>query len=337
MADNFFSLTIGEEYITIVDGKEKNNFLLIDNLVKINNQPIFYNSDLEKTQEEVAEKIRQAVLNLEINKKNVNIIIPDSITYNQILKMPNLNEKELISAIKYQADQFVPIPINEANIDLEIIDENKQENKLLILIVAAHKTIVQKIQNTIELAGLIPDSIETEISANLRFFNSFSQQLVNKSAKNYLLVNLDLHSSLLTLIDNEKNIPIKNHQIPLGYQLFLKELMINGNIDTNKARTILQEYLPNHQSSLPVETIIDPILKEFTNEIKRFIDLTTNPQIIIINYGASFPALPILISNSLNLKSTVIDPTSIIKAKFDINTIKSDLPFFISSFGGNLR
>lgn len=338
MADNFFSLTISEKYITISDAKKTGEFLEISNLIKIDSVPIFFTSDLEKNQEEQAEKIKKAINNLGINKKNVNIIIPDSLTYNQILTMPDLNEKELISAIKYQADQFIPIPINEANIDLEIIDEDKQNKKLLILIVAADKKLIKKVQNTIELAGLIPESIETEISGNLRFYNDFFSQInKNSNKKNYLLINFGFNSSLLTYINGEKNIPTKNHNIIIGYELFKKELMINANIDENKTDEILKNFSFNHQISIPVETIINPILQEFINEIKKFIEINSNIEILFLNYISLFPALPDFIKKNLNIEAKIFNLLPILKTKFNIDLLSSDLPFFISSFGGNLK
>ena len=118
---------------------------------------------MENIEDEVTQ-IRKLIGSLKISK-NVSLIIPDALTYSQILTMPFLNEKELISAIKYQADQFIPMPIEET-IDIEVIEEITGENKKeksLLLIVAAPKKVIEKVQTTAELAGLNPESVENEL------------------------------------------------------------------------------------------------------------------------------------------------------------------------------
>jgi len=140
MADLFFCLDIGENLIKVVDAKSAPNRLEVQSMGFAEGELNFFSSDVEKTNESQTSKIEKLISSLKISKKNVAIVIPDSVTYSQILEMPKLNEKELISAIKYQADQFIPMPIDETNIDLEILSENEKESKLLVLMVAAPKS-----------------------------------------------------------------------------------------------------------------------------------------------------------------------------------------------------
>src|SRR3990167_8715027 len=123
MADSFFCLDIGEKFTKIADAAKKGNAIEIYHLGKIETDQYFFSTEAEKSLENQARAITTLYQSLKLTKKNVNIVIPGSFTYSQILTMPALNEKELISAIKYQADQFIPMPVEETNIDLEIIAE----------------------------------------------------------------------------------------------------------------------------------------------------------------------------------------------------------------------
>ena len=146
MADNFFTLDIDEKFTKIVEAKKNGNVLDVTALGITETSNSFYTGNLEKNIEDEVTQIRKLIGSLKISKKNVSLIIPDALTYSQILTMPLLNEKELISAIKYQADQFIPMPIEETNIDIEVIEEitgeNKKEKKVLLLIVAAPKKVI---------------------------------------------------------------------------------------------------------------------------------------------------------------------------------------------------
>ena len=87
--------------------------------------------------------------------------------------MPKLKEKELIAAIRYQADEFIPMAIDETNLDLEVLKEDDKTNKMLIFIVASPKKLVEKIQKTVEMADFVPTTLENELSAVARLTSLF--------------------------------------------------------------------------------------------------------------------------------------------------------------------
>jgi len=338
MTDQYFCLDISERFIKVVDAKKDKDLIDISAMDKVNTLNEYFPSESEKSLDEQAGLITQLVSNLKINKKNVNIVIPDSMTYNQILTMPYLNEKELISAIKYQADQFIPMPIDDTNIDLEIIREFKAEKKLLILIVAAEKKLINKIQTTVELAGLIPESIENELSANARFFSEASKKKTEADlAHNFFVVNFGFNSSNISYYEEDSPLLKESHNLSLGYQLFFKETKVNTGIDEKRTAELLQNYAPGQQSSYPLEKIVAPLLREFAAGIKRFVGTKQATKIYFINQIIHFPGLPGLLQKELPMSISVLNPYSLIKPSTTLEGLKYELPLYISTLGGNLR
>lgn len=337
MVNNFVCLDLGEKYTKIADISKVNETYEVKLLGKTDTNQLFYTAENEKNIEAQAEAINKLGENLRITKKNVNIIIPDSLTYAQILTMPYLNEKELISAIKYQADQFIPMPIEETNIDLEVIEEYKEQKKILILIVAASKKLIEKIQTTVELAGFIPESIESEISANSRFIINLFKKNPPKTPINFLLANFSLNSTNVSYYEGAVPIIKEAHNFSIGYQLFLKEIQVNTDTDSNKASEVLKTYLPDHPTSFPVETIISPLIREFSSQLKK-ISLNRKPNAIyIINNISLFPSLAALLEKQLEIPTKTLNPYSFFKKTQLIDNMANDLPLFVSTFGGILR
>lgn len=336
MADNFFCLDLGEKYTKVVDAKKTNELLDITALGKAETNQYFFASDVEKNIEDEAATIRKLVESLKINKKNVNIIIPGSFTYSQILLMPNLNEKELISAIKYQADQFIPMPIEEANIDLEIIQEFKEEKKILLLIVAAPKKLVQKIQNTVEMAGLIPESIENELSSSSRFVSSFSKSLIPQES-GIVVANFGLNSTTLSYFEPGTNNLKESHNFSIGFQLFLKEIQVNTDSDQKKSAEILATFDPKNKSSYPVNTIAAPIIKEFGAEIKRFATGKKIAAIYFFNQIFLFSSLTQFVYEATAIPTSQLNAYMFAKKSPLLESYKNELSVYISSLGGNLR
>jgi len=171
MTDSSFAIDINEKYTRIVDLTYKNGKIDLSCMGTENTIPNFFSDDTEKSIENQSEIISKLYANLKIVKKNANIIIPDSQSFSQILEFAKLNEKELLSAVRYQSDQFIPMSIEEVVLDIEIMKEDKQNKKNTILIVASPKKTVDRVEKAIEMAGLNPESLENEMSSFGRLFS----------------------------------------------------------------------------------------------------------------------------------------------------------------------
>ncbi len=345
MADNFFTLDIDEKFTKIVEAKKNGNVLDVTALGITETSNSFYTGNLEKNIEDEVTQIRKLIGSLKISKKNVSLIIPDALTYSQILTMPLLNEKELISAIKYQADQFIPMPIEETNIDIEVIEEitgeNKKEKKVLLLIVAAPKKVIEKVQTTAELAGLNPESVENELSSTSRllsnFNKSFQSQYQISPDKGVVIANFDVNATSLAYFSPQESLIKENHHLSVGYQLFLKETQVNTSSDIKKAEEILKTFDKKTPSSYPVDTIVKPLINQIVSELKIFISKHNPSKILFTNKIYLFPSLVTILSDELKIPVEIFNPYSFIKKSQLVETYKNELPIFIPALGGNLR
>lgn len=343
MANSYFSLEVGENLIKLADVKKSGNFLEINSLGFTQANQTFYHTDNEENLTTQANFIEKLVSANKISKKNVAVIIPDSFTYTQIITTPSLTEKELISAIKYQADQFIPMPIEETNIDVEILQKNEEGGEITVLMVAAQKKLIEKVQNLIEAAGLIPESVENELSSSARFLSEFKNLLPSKPEDKIILCNFSGNSTTLYLYQPHLSLITETYNFRVGYNLFLKEIQINTSLDFLRCQQLLKEYDPQQKTSYDLTPIITPVLREFVLEIKRFVNLLNEKDQIQINSLyffneiLQFPAITFLVEKLLSIPSKQLNPTSICRPYPKIISYQNDLPLFISVFGGNLR
>ena len=341
MADNFFCLDIDEKFTKVVDAKKIGEIIEISALGKTETIEPFYTGTLEKNIENQVAQIKKLLETSNIIKKSVNLIIPDSMTYSQIISMPLLNEKELITAIKYQADQFIPMPIEETNIDIQVIEENREEKKVLLLIVAAPKKVIERIQVTAEMAGLNPESIENELSANARLINAFNKNILNQykinSSQGIVIANFDTGSTALSYYSPPELAVRETHHLSIGYQLYLKETQINTDTDLIKAQEILRTFNKKNLSSFPLEKIVLPLIKEFSNELRIFINKYHPLTILFTNKIFLFPSLVDSLQEELGISISIFDPNTLFKKSSLIDIYKNEMPVFISALGGNLR
>jgi len=332
-----FSLDLTDTALKIFDGQINQNDIKVEKISLVDGLPfLFFTQETPDVIQKLAETIKKTLNGLKINKKKVNFIIPDTYTYSQILSMPALNEKELITAIKYQADQFIPLPIDEVNIDLEILYQNEKEKNLLVMVVAAPKKLANKIEELINLSGLIPLSLENQLSSFGRFLAKFSSFFTQKFSQKIVFINLGHNSTSLYFFDPTISLISKVHTFNLGYSLFFKELQINTSFDNKKINELLSSFDPKSKNPIDVETIITPVTKQFVFEIKKI--LSPNMGFFLIGEVFRFPALPTILSKNINSTSfSIFDPYPLFKPDPQVDHYKNFLSFFVTTFGGQIE
>src|SRR3546814_19618015 len=85
----------------------------------------------------------------------------------------SLSEDELEEQIRAEADQYIPYPIDEVNVDFEVIGRNAKNNEVAdVLLAACRKEFVEQRCAAIELAGLKTKVVDIETYAleNARVF-----------------------------------------------------------------------------------------------------------------------------------------------------------------------
>ncbi len=347
MARDYFCIDIGESYIKVADIHKNGAFFEADSLGMVETDPLIFHADTESTIQNQAQIIAKLVSQLNINKKSVNVIIPDTYSYSRFVQMPKLNEKELLSAIKYQADQFIPMAIEETNIDIEIIREDAAAKQLYALIAAAPKKLVSKIERLITSAGLIPASIETEISAVGRLsssiFKATKPDPAAPSKPGVLIVNMSLNSTSLYFFDQTTGFITFNHNFNIGLNLFLKELQVNLNLEYEKALKLLGEVGISASASYNLEPILAPVMKDFMVEIQHTLSVLNDKSqaslkgIYFFNDALKFHEIHTLIGKYLGITPYFLDLYPFFTQNPTAGYFKDKMGYFVSSIGGNLK
>ncbi len=306
MVDTSFGLDIGEKYTRIVDLTVKNKKIELSSLGEELTVANYFTDDTEKTMELQAEVINKLVHDLKITKKNVRMVIPDSYCYAQVMEFSRLNQKELLSAVRYQADQFIPLPIDEVIFDLEVVKENALTKKNTILVVASPKKLVEKIEKTLELTGYIPDSLESELSAITRYFSELSPTAETQAAT-YLVINFGFSTTSLYLIGMPGGTLLELRIVKTGFDLFVKELKFNLELQDSKAMEVLESVGFEKNGTYDLASFAGPLLRDLVNEMNKFIviakDKYTEPvkKVVICNFDNRVHALDKKLNELLQL------------------------------------
>lgn len=104
-----------------------------------------------------------------LKTKHVVVSLPEEKTFLQVIRLPLLKEEEVKEAARFEAENYIPFPINEVYLDSTVVKPVYDHPEYLeVLIVALPKSIVDPYVFCFKEAGLILLALEIESQAIAR-------------------------------------------------------------------------------------------------------------------------------------------------------------------------
>lgn len=336
-------LDIGEGYIKVVDAEASKKNIMIHSAgfsdIAFNPYAVMAKDYAMKA----SETIRKLIADSGIKKTDVRIVIPDSQSYTRVLDMPYLSDKELISAIRYQADQFIPVPIDQVTLDIHIIMKDKKLNKTTILLVAAAHAIVNHAVKLAEDAALVPVQLENETSAFLRLVTTMHTLQKVEKPTNKLYINFGTSTTSLYLFDAVRNVPLQVHSFSLGQQIFFKDMKANYMLSDEQIRDIIERVgFTSAQTQYKLNELFASPMNECVAEIKRFM-VSAKEQLAVdvhemylLGEGSHFAGFDAKLTEMLGIPVKIFPLTQQLESNTVSEFFKDDWPLLASAVGGCL-
>lgn len=123
----------------------------------------------EKVAAAIKEMIKGAAPK-KIKAKKVICSLPETKAFLRIINIPKMKEEEVREAVKWEMEANIPISIDQAYYDWNILDKNfdSAPDKISVLVVAVSKKIIEQFVEVFELAGLEVVDMEIESIAQAR-------------------------------------------------------------------------------------------------------------------------------------------------------------------------
>jgi type IV pilus assembly protein PilM len=119
------------------------------------------------------------------------------------IDMPEMTEAELIGAIEYQAQDYIPIPVDDAVLDFQIIGKHTDaegQPRQDVLLVAAQRAMIETLLNSLKQAGLKVAGVDVSSLALIRALVPGASFLADPSKAGICRGLVDISSSVSTLV-----------------------------------------------------------------------------------------------------------------------------------------
>jgi type IV pilus assembly protein PilM len=164
----FIGLDIGSFSIKVVSLSKKGGSYRLEAIGIVLNPHGDRPGDDEASQNKVSEAVKKLLSDVKLSGSKAALALPESQVYTKVIEMPALTDSELASAIHWEAEQYIPVPIDQVNIDYEVISRPQKSevgDKMEVFLVAAPKKVVSRLSGFAGKCGVEVVSLETEMVA----------------------------------------------------------------------------------------------------------------------------------------------------------------------------
>lgn len=278
-------------------------------------------SDSTLDQEEMADSLRKMVKEAQIATPYVHVALSESQVYTRVIEMPILSEKELASAIYWEAEQYIPVPLSEITFDYVVIKKPERpdaNSKMRVLLVGAATQLINKYKNIISLAGLSLVSLETEILSVVRLLRHIHRDEVLTG----IVVNIGASTaSFVILNDAEMTF---TYSVPLGGIAVTRAIATGFGFALTQAEEYKKTYgISQTNLEGKIARAAEPVLSAIVSEIKRaaafYAEKHPNEEplrhIILSGGSAKLIGLEAYFVKQCGMDTSVVNPWSIVQSQ----------------------
>lgn len=307
---NFFALDIGTNAVRVVQlspsgadnwSLEHFGYASVEERVTA--------SDSTEGFRKLGEVIMTAVGQSGIKDRDVVIGLPSSKTFTTVIDMPIMPEAELINTIKYQMDQYIPMPINDAKVDWALLGQSLHNaTQQEVLLTSTAKNYAESRLEFIESLGFNVIAAEPDPIAMIRSL------LPNDVKDARMIIDVgELSTDLAITFDGN---PRLVRTIPVGLTSLIKAAVQNLNIQDDQARQFIIKFglAPDRlegQVYRAIESTLDNFASELVKSVKFFQSRypeTPVSGILLSGFSSVVPRFGEYITAKTNIKSDVSNP-----------------------------
>lgn len=262
--------------------------------------------DLAKLSEAIADLFAAG----KFSSRDVVVALPESEIFTRVITFPQMEEKEIAAAVQNEAQQYIPLPLEQTALDYEILGPSEVEPKQIdILLVAAPKTLTERYVSVLRRAGLHPLSLETEAMA-------LSRSVVGETTRTPAMVaSIGARTTDLSIFSG--NTLRFTRSVPTGGEALVRALSQKFGFDMAQAREYFGSYGLLEQGLKgggKVTAAIKPIFDIIVGEIKRSLAFYSSrykkrvSRIVLVGGVANLPGVVIYLTEALGIEVGRGDP-----------------------------
>jgi len=307
-SNDFIGIDVGSNAIRFVQLRKTGEKYSLTSFGSAQLPPNISQSDSKLDMQKVSQIIQQLIRSSKVSTKNVVTALPGSSVFSTVIKMPPMSQQELSQAVKYQAEQNIPLKVEDVRIDWQIVRKNAETGESAVMVVAAPKTKVDRIMELFGMSELDVIYLETTPIATARALSNTTDPL-------FMIVDIGASKTELTIVEN--GIVTHVRTLPSAGYALTRSIAQNLGLDAAQAEQFKQKFgLSQDKLEGQVLKSMRPILGTVIDEIQRSMKFYQDQyggnvgRIVLTGGSSRMPELTSYLKSLLNIEVVYGNPWS---------------------------
>ncbi len=310
-------------------------------------EPLPPNSVIEKNISDVdavGEAIKRAVKRSGTKLKDAAAAVAGSAVITKVISMPaDLSDDEMEGQIQLEADQYIPYPLEEVNLDFEVIGPTEHDpDRVDVLLAASRSENVDVRVDAIELAGLHAKVIDVEAYAMENAFSLLKEHMPDNGLDKTIAV-IDIGATMTTLNVLHDLKTIYTREQVFGGKQLTEEIQRRYGLSYEEAGMAKRQGgLPDNYGPEVLEPFKEAMAQQVSRSLQFFFSSSqynSVDHIVLAGGSSSIVGIDELIEQNQGVQTTIANPFSnmIISPKIKAQVLSNDAPALMISCGLALR
>ncbi len=297
-----FGLDISDISIKVMELGHKDRVLFPTAFAEVPLAANVISNHMIMSQEKLTENIRKTITAAKnLDTKFVVASVPESKSFVRVLSIPKMPESEIASALPFELEQNIPVPVDLVYLDWQLLLEDG--DKLDVLVTATPKDYIDVLVASLKAANLKPVALELESQA-------IARALVSQEDKKSAVLIVDISSIQTSFLVVELGNVQYTSSIPIAGNAFTESIARNLSVPMNEAEKAKREQgLIGDLKKGNIRQAILPLLDSIIDEIKNVAKFQAEhsmthmqiSKIVLCGGSSKLPGISDYISARLNL------------------------------------
>ena len=295
--------------------------------------------------EAVGNTIQKAVKKSGTKAKNAAVAVAGSAVITKIITMPTgLSDSELEAQIEMEADQYIPYPLEEINLDFEVIGATENNPETVdVLLAASRSENIELRSAALALGGLTPKIVDVEAYTIENSSKMINHQMADDSGDDKIIAVIDIGATMTSLNVVENNHLIYTREQSFGGKQLTEEIMRRYGLAYDEAGRLKKEGgLPDNY----IPEVLEPFKETIAQQVSRFLQFFyTSGQhnavdlIVLAGGCASIPGIDELVESQLDTNTVIANPFAEMSLASKVNpqNLSNDAPSLMIACGLAMR
>ena len=297
-----------------------------------------------KDVEAVGDAIRRAVKKSGTKAKWASVAVAGSAVITKVIPVPgNLRPTEMETHIQLEADQYIPYPLEEINLDFQELGPTSESGETLDVLLAASKSEnVEDRSAAVEIGGLKTRVVDIEPYTVEHAFALLEDQLDNNGIDKTIAI-IDIGATMTSLnVIHDRNLIYTREQSFGGRQL-TEDIMRRYGLSYDDAGKAKRDGgLPDNYEP----EVLEPFKQTMAQQVSRFLQFFFSAgnhddvdQIVLAGGCSTIPGIDEFIQSHIGTPTIVANPFSNmpLASRIQRQRLYSDAPSLIIAAGLALR